>query len=358
MAFAPRGAPKEELLRHNRQVGNIIDLNKCMGCQTCTQACKSLWTSREGTEHMRWMNVSTFPGAGYPREYEKMGGGYAHDEAKTPTPGKLTTLADVGDKFTFNHADVFYAGKGQSVHLKPTSAVTGEDPVWGYNWDEDEGDGDWPNGYYFYLPRKCYHCADAPCLKACTHNALYKRVEDGIVVLDQERCNGDRLCVEACPYKAIYYNPVSQKSEKCVMCYPRVEQGIAPACDRQCPGRTRMFGYLDDKDSDLYKLIHVHKVALPLHPEFGTEPNVFYIPPFDTTRAFADDGSITDEGRVEAEVLITLFGPDVVPVIAKLKAERAKRQKGERSEVMDLLIGRNFWDRFKDFSNDPLTEAV
>ncbi len=178
------------------------------------------------------------------------------------------------------------------------------------------------------------------------------------MVLDQDRCNGDRLCVEACPYKAIYYNPVSQKSEKCVMCYPRVEQGIAPACDRQCPGRTRMFGYLDDKDSDLYKLIHVHKVALPLHPEYGTEPNVFYIPPFDTTRAFAEDGSITEEGRVEAEVLITLFGPDVVPVIARLKAERARRQKGEPSEVMDLLIGRNFWDRFKDFSNDPLQEAV
>jgi hypothetical protein len=102
----------------------------------------------------------------------------------------------------------------------------------------------------------------------------------------------------------------------------------------------------------------VHKVALPLHPEYGTEPNVFYIPPFDTTRAFAEDGSITDEGRVEAEVLITLFGQDVVPVIARLKAERAKRQRGEPSEVMDLLIGRNFWDRFKGFDSDPLKEAV
>jgi len=178
------------------------------------------------------------------------------------------------------------------------------------------------------------------------------------VVLDQERCNGDRLCVEACPYKAIYFNPVSQKSEKCVMCYPRVEQGIAPACDRQCPGRTRIFGYLDEQDSDLYKLIYVHKVAMPLHPEFGTEPNVFYIPPFDSTKAFADDGSITDEGRIEAGVLIELFGPGVVDVIHKLQAERAKRQNGEPSEIMDLLIGRNFWDRFKGFSNDPLQEAV
>ncbi|MGK2940076.1 MAG: respiratory nitrate reductase subunit beta, partial [Immundisolibacter sp.] len=172
MAFAKRGASKEELLRHTRQVGNIIDLNKCMGCQTCTVACKSLWTTREGTEHMRWMNVTTYPGAGYPRDYEKMGGGYAADTEKTPTPGKLTTFSDVGDNFKFNHADVYYGGKGNKTHLKPSAALSGEDPKWGYNWDEDEGGGDWPNGYYFYLPRKCYHCDDAPCLKACTHNAL------------------------------------------------------------------------------------------------------------------------------------------------------------------------------------------
>ena len=356
MAYAERGASKEELLRHDRQVGNIIDLNKCMGCQSCTIACKSLWTSRPGTEHMRWMNVTTYPGEGYPKAYEAMGGGY--DANGEPSPGRLTTMRDVGDNFQFNHADVYYGGEGQKVHLKPVSAIGGEDPVWGYNWDEDQGGGSWPNGYFFYLPRKCYHCADAPCLKACTHNAIYKRAEDGIVVIDQDRCTGDRFCVEACPYKAIYYNPVSQKSEKCVMCYPRVEKGIAPACDRQCPGRTRLFGYLDDTESDLYKLVFVHKVALPLHPEFGTEPNVFYIPPFDTTRAFAEDGSITDQERVEQEVLERLFGPGVGEVVRRLKAERAKRRRGEPSEVMDLLIGKNFYDRFQGFAKDPLDPAV
>ena len=356
MAYADRGAPKAELKRHNRQVGNIIDLNKCMGCQSCTQACKGLWTNRPGTDHMRWMNVTTYPGAGYPRDYEKMGGGY--DADGEPSPGALTNLVDVGDNFKFNHADVYYGGKGNKVHLKPTSASTGEDPVWGYNWDEDEGAGEWPNGYYFYLPRKCYHCTEAPCLDACSHNAIYKREQDGIVVLDQDRCNGDRYCVEACPYKAIYYNPVTQKSEKCVMCYPRVELGIAPACDRQCPGRTRLFGYLDDEGSDLYKLINVHKVAIPLHPEFGTEPNVFYVPPFDTTKAFAEDGAITEEGRIEMSVLEELFGTEVGPVVRKLRGERAKRQRGEPSEIMDLLIGRNFWDRFEGFAEDPLTESI
>ena len=76
------------------------------------------------------------------------------------------------------------------------------------------------------------------------------------------------------------------------------------------------------------------------------------------TRAFAEDGSITEEGRIEADVLVNLFGPGVVDVVKRLKAERTKRQNGEPSEIMDLLIGRNFWDRFKGFSNDPLEEAM
>lgn len=356
MAYAPQGAPTDELKRHDRHVGNIIDLNKCMGCQTCTQACKSLWTTREGTEHMRWMNVTTFPGAGYPRKYEQMGGGYG--KGGEPTPGALPNMSDSGDVLKFNHAEVFYAGKGNKAYLKPSTALTGKDPTWGYNWDEDEGAGTWPNGYYFYLPRKCYHCTDAPCIDACTHNAVYKRQEDGVVLIDQDRCHGDRFCVEACPYKAIYYNPKTETGEKCIMCYPRIELGVAPACDRQCPGRTRLFGYLDDKKSGLHKLIYVHKVALPLHPEFGTKPNVFYIPPFESTKAFAKDGSITDEGRIEMSVLEELFGPGVGKVVHKLRAERAKRQRRERSEIMDLLIGRNFWDRFGGFDKDPIEGAA
>ena len=357
MAYADKGASKEELKRYNRHIGNIIDLNKCMGCQTCTAACKSLWTNREGTGQMRWMNVTTYPGEGYPRKYEQMGGGY-DEKTGEPTPGDIPNMSDTGDDLQFNHADVYFGGKGNKVHIKPTTLLDGEDPKWGYNWDEDEGTGKWPNGYYFYLPRKCYHCEDAPCLKACTHNAIYKREQDGIVVIDQDRCNGDRLCIEACPYKAIYYNPVTEKSEKCIMCFPRVEKGIAPACDLQCPGRTRLFGYLDDKESDLYKLIYVHKVAMPLHPEYGTQPNVFYIPPFESTKAFAEDGSLTDEGRIETETLETLFGPGVGDVVRKLRAERDKRQRRETSEIMDLLIGRNFWDRFKEFTKNPLDEDM
>ena len=126
---------------------------------------------------------------------------------------------------------------------------------------------------------------------------------------------------------------------------------------RRAGHRTRLFGYADDKESDLYKMLHVHKVALPLHPEYGTEPNVFYIPPFESTKAFEDDGSISDDGRIEMEVLEKLFGPDVGDVVRKLRDERAKKQRGEDSEIMDLLIGRNYWDRFKGFENDPAEQV-
>ena len=100
------------------------------------------------------------------------------------------------------------------------------------------------------------------------------------MLIDQDRCRGHRHCVEACPYKAIYFNPTTTTSEKCILCFPRVEKNLAPACNRQCPGRTRAFGYLDDADSQVHKLVRTWRVALPLHPEYGTEPNVYYIPPW------------------------------------------------------------------------------
>lgn len=78
---------------------------------------------------------------------------------------------------------------------------------WGPNWEEDQGAGEFPNGYFFYLPRLCNHCSNPACLAACPRQAIYKREEDGIVLIDQERCRGYRYCVAACPYKKIYFNP-------------------------------------------------------------------------------------------------------------------------------------------------------
>jgi len=324
-----------------------------MGCQTCVVACKNLWTKREGTDHMRWMNVTTYPGNGYPRDYERKGGGYRQG---LPQRGELTTMSECGDNFQFNHKEVLDEGKGTGAWVRPMDS-RGRQPQWGYNWDEDSGGGEWPNPYRFYMPRMCYHCTNPPCVDACPNNALYKRESDGIVLLDQERCRGHRHCIEACPYKAIYFNPVTEKSEKCILCYPRIEKQIAPACNRQCPGRTRAFGYLDDKDGQVYKLVYKWRVALALHPEYGTEPNVFYIPPW-SARAYDKGGALTDRMRIPDALLEKLFGPNVRSAMAVLAAERDKKRSGAESELMDILISRVWTDRFAEFTQPPLERQM
>lgn len=352
MAYVPGGS-KKELRKADRQLATVIDLNKCLGCQTCTVACKNLWTKRPGTEHMRWANVTTYPGKGYPRDYEQKGGGYKDNK---PQAGKIPTMIDSGDNFQFNHNEVYYEGKGQNVRLRPVSKVTGKDPDWGYNWDEDQGGGKWPNAFFFYFARMCNHCTKPACLDACPTGAIFKREKDGIVLIDQDRCKGHRHCVEACPYKAVYFNPVSQTSEKCILCFPRIDKGIANACNRQCTGRVRAFGYLDDKDSQVHKLVKKWKVALPLHAEYGTGPNVFYVPPMGA-RAFGADGEITDASRMPIDVLEGLFGPDVQRVLAVLRTERENMKAGRGSELMDILISKKWSDRFGGFTNDPLTQS-
>jgi DMSO reductase family type II enzyme iron-sulfur subunit len=341
--------PKQELKSSSRQLATVIDLNKCMGCQSCTVACKNIWTQRAGTEHMRWANVGTYPGRGYPRDWQSKGGGY--DDQGEAVQGQLVNLVESGDNFQFNHSEVFDGQNGQSTHLEPRTS-DGKKPEWGYNWDEDQASGSWPNAFFFYLPRKCNHCSNAPCIEACSRNAISKR-DDGIVLIDQDRCNGYRHCVEACPYKMVYFNPVSKRSEKCIECFPRVEQGIAPACNRQCVGRTRAYGYLDDKDSQVYQLVTEWKVALPLHPEYGTEPNVYYVPPM-STYAYDAEGRLTDEMRIPLEILESYFGPEVDQALKTLVLERQRRKEGKPSELMDILISRRWTDRFAEFTNEPI----
>jgi DMSO reductase family type II enzyme iron-sulfur subunit len=333
-----------------RQLATVIDLNKCMGCQACTVACKNLWTQREGTEHMRWANVATAPGPGYPRDWEAKGGGF--DAEGVALPGQLTTVEDCGDSFQFNHAEVFGGEGGRKPKLEPRT-LSGEVPTWGYNWDEDQGKGTWPNAYFFYMPRKCNHCTHPACLEACPRQAILKRVEDGIVLIDQDRCRGYRFCIEACPYSMIYFNPVTQKSEKCIDCFPRVDRGIAPACNRQCVGRTRAYGYLDDSESQVHQLVRKWKVAIPLHPEYGTVPNVFYVPPM-SPLAYDAEGRLAEAGRLPVEVLERYFGPAVHAALRTLKEERVRRQRGEPSELMDILISRRWRDRFAEFTNEPV----
>ncbi|MBK6938676.1 MAG: nitrate oxidoreductase subunit beta [Planctomycetes bacterium] len=294
------------------QFAFVFNTNRCLACQTCTMSCKSTWTFSRGQEHMWWNNVETKPFGGYPKHWDSNllsmldaanPGGQTWDATKTDP-----TKAPYG---TFEGQTIFEAATGQSGPGGPVRALgylpTPEDWT-GPNVFEDHArnPATLPAGttlpehkvWFFYLARLCNHCTYAACLASCPRQAIYKRPEDGIVLIDQSRCRGYQRCVEACPYKKAIFRPNTNTSEKCVACYPRIEgkdQELSPngepcetRCMTSCPGKIRLQGLVEigddgnwvaDPSNPLYYLIRERKVALPLYPQFGTEPNGFYIPP-------------------------------------------------------------------------------
>lgn len=323
------------------QMAMVLDLNKCLGCHTCTVACRKLWNKDPGTTYSYWNNVETHPGTGYPRDWPQSGGRTA---SGAPQRGHIPDLkSGYGEAWTFNHKAVLNSDSNKGKEwLRPE-----QDPTWGANWDEDEGAGVYPaDNHHFYLPRLCNHCTHPACLQACPRRAIYKRPEDGIVLVDQDRCHGYRFCVEACPYKKVFFDPERAVSTKCIFCFPRVEHGIPPACARQCPGRLRFVGFLDDPEGPIWKLVKKWKVALPLHPEYGTGPNVFYVPPLSPPK-YGPGGQVLADERIPLAYLKTLFGEDVVHALDVLRAEREKRRHARRSELMDLLIAYEWKKNFR-----------
>lgn len=372
------------------QIGMVLNLDKCIGCHTCSITCKNVWTSREGVEYAWFNNVETKPGIGFPKEWEnqdKWKGGWTRQKNGKLVPrmgGKLRILAnifanpdmplidDYYEPFDFDYQHLHTAKdlKHQPT-ARPRSLISGkrmEKIEWGPNWEEILGTefekrkkdknfddvvqkdiyGQFEKTFMMYLPRLCEHCLNPTCVASCPSGAIYKREEDGIVLIDQDKCRGWRMCVSACPYKKIYFNWKSGKSEKCTFCYPRIEAGQPTVCSETCVGRIRYLGVLlydadkieaaastpNEKDlyqaqldifldpfdpevqeaarkegiaenwlkaaqrSPVYMMAMDWKIALPLHPEYRTLPMVWYVPPLSPIQSAVEAGHVGMNGEI------------------------------------------------------------
>ena len=396
------------------QISMVFHLDKCLGCHTCSVACKNIWTDRKGAEYMWWNNVETKPGTGYPTKWENQDiyqGGWEKSGGELALKGagkrkgmlnifhnpNMPVIDDYYEPFTYKYLDLIEAPAGDDQPTaRPISLITSKpmDIKMGPNWDDDlGGTPDYarkdPNlkdltpaeqeamfqlerMAFFYLPRTCNHCLNPACVAACPSGAMYKRGEDGVVLINQNVCRAWRMCVTACPYKKTYYNWHTGKSEKCILCYPRIESGLAPACMHSCVGRIRYLGVvLYDADrihdtasvpqsdlidhqvnmlmdpfdaevidsakangiadstiraaqkSPIYKFVRQWGLALPLHAEFRTLPMLFYVPP-------------------------------LLPVMATVKEARTREQAGKLNPVAKV------WDDtwLYDTSTEELWGAI
>ena len=417
-------------------VSMVFHLDKCIGCHTCSIACKNVWTDRPGAEYMWWNNVETKPGTGYPTLWENQeeyrGGWEVTPDRKLKLRSQSRSdallrlfynpnqpgLDNYYEPWTYRYRDLFDAPEGDDQPTAvPVSLITGEpiDIQAGPNWDDDlsgspiyaENDPGLESlteeerealfsveGIaMMYLPRICNHCVNPSCVASCPSGAMYKRGEDGIVLINQDACRGWRACVTACPYKKTYYNWQTGKSEKCILCYPRLETGQAPACFHSCVGRIRYMGVLlydasrveeamkspkealvdamrsvilDPNDpevqrrasecgvapemvdaarrSPIWKWVMEWKLALPLHAEFRTMPMLWYVPPLlpvagraarDVYQHAANDvlTSIRN-ARVPLKYLASLFGAGNVEVVESVMLKLAAVRLHQRQKTV------------------------
>ncbi|HYA04107.1 MAG TPA: nitrate reductase subunit beta [Syntrophobacteria bacterium] len=402
------------------QLAMVMNLDKCIGCHTCSIPCKNVWTNRAGAEYIWYNNVESKPGIGYPKRWEDQsrhkGGWEVKDGRLSLRAGgrakkllnifhnpDLPSLDDYYEPWTYDYQKLISSPPSRhQPATRPKSLITGENIriTWGPNWEDDlagvsataGGDVNFRNLDYqiylefkrvflFYLPRLCEHCLNPACVASCPSGALYKRDEDGIVLVDQERCRGWRYCVSGCPYKKVYFNWKTGRSEKCIFCYPRIEAGLPTLCAETCVGRLRYIGvllydadrireaashdddrkvypaqsamFLDPHDpevqaaarsdgipesyleaarvSPVYKLAVAWRLAFPPHPEFRTLPMVWYVPPLSPLISAADeaagDAVLLDAMRIPVTYLANLFtAGDETPIRLALQRLLALRR--------------------------------
>lgn len=143
------------------------------------------------------------------------------------------------------------------------------------SWVKQVERGRYPHVTKSFLPSLCNNCERPICVTVCPVRATYQR-DDGIVMIDEHRCIGCRYCIAACPYDVRYVNPLKRYVQKCYWCFHRIDAGLEPACVDTCPARARIFGNLNDQNSEISRLISANPVQV-LKPEMATQPQVFYI---------------------------------------------------------------------------------
>jgi len=217
-------------LPSKKKLGLVIDLDTCVGCHACAVACKE-WNA----------------------------GGIA---------GPLTDE----DPYGREPFGVWF----NRVHSYEVTGLGTRDSGFGKSVDT--------TSMTVHFPRSCLHCETPACVTVCPTGASYKRAEDGIVLVDEDKCIGCKLCSWACPYGAREYSQVEGVMKKCTLCVDRIyneqleESERQPACVQACPTRARHFGDLGDPESDISKLV-AERGGRDLMPELGYKPVNKYLSP-------------------------------------------------------------------------------
>jgi len=245
-----------------RKLGLVIDLDTCVGCHACAVACKQWNTGgmvapltdadAYGKEPLGvWLNRVH----SYEADYSPLPVGEGLGERVRSCGSALHTANPLP-----NPSPASGRGARSDVSGAASSPLT------------------------LHFPRSCLHCENAACVTVCPTGASYKRAEDGIVLVDESKCIGCKLCSWACPYGAREYDAVEGVMKKCTLCVDRIynehldEAERVPACVQACPTRARHFGDLGDPDSAVSKLV-AEREGVELLPELGYRPVNRYLPP-------------------------------------------------------------------------------
>ncbi len=230
VAAAVRAAPPipgYDWTKHRWGFG--VDVNRCIGCLRCVEACKiENGVSRDAHHFRTWVE-----------RYVRLGG---EKKARIDSHYDAANIAASGSEKEYRFDNRYRDAKVEDA---------------------------------FFVPKLCNQCERPPCVQVCPVGATY-RTPDGVVLIDHNYCIGCQYCVQACPYGVRLFNHAHGVTDKCTWCYHRITRGLKPACVEVCPTGARVFGDRNDLESPISKFLRENRVQV-LKPEMGTSPTVYYV---------------------------------------------------------------------------------